>query len=63
MSGVNKKDFMRKLKIENLTRCLNCSRFPRCGESFKENVVECERVRELPTEKQVVVVKLSEWSG
>lgn len=54
------REFDRKLKIENLTRCMNCSRFVTCEETFKENVLECERVREIPAQKQVVVVELIE---
>ena len=53
----------RKLKIENLTRCMNCSVFVTCKESFKENVVDCDHFSEIPTQKQVLVVKLVEWAG
>ena len=56
-----KLDLERKLRIENLTRCMNCEAFVTCGECEKENVVECSHYREIPPRKQVVVVGLSEW--
>jgi hypothetical protein len=52
----------RKLRIENLTRCMNCSGFVTCREPFKEDVVDCDHFSELPDEKQVVVVGLCEWA-
>ena len=52
----------RKLRIENLTRCMNCSVFVTCAEPFKENVADCDHFLELPDSEQVVVVKLNEWA-
>jgi hypothetical protein len=51
----------RKLKIENLTRCMNCSVFVTCKEPFKEDIVDCSHFQELPDEKQVVVVGFCKW--
>jgi hypothetical protein len=56
------KELQRKLKIENLTGCMNCSVFVTCKEPFKEDIVDCNHFSELPDEKQVVVVGLYEWS-
>jgi hypothetical protein len=55
--------FQRKLKIENLTRCFNCSMFVTCEEPFKEDIVDCDHFSEIPTQKQVIVAKLIEWTG
>lgn len=52
----------RKLKIENLTSCMNCRKFVTCKEPFKENVVDCSHhFVEEPQERQVVVVRLDQW--
>jgi hypothetical protein len=53
--------FERKLRIENLTRCMNCEAFVTCGECEKENVVECDHYKEIAPRKQVLVISLSEW--
>jgi hypothetical protein len=50
----------RKPKIENLTRCLNCSVFSVCNEGRKENVVCCTHYREVEAESQVAVMLLTE---
>jgi hypothetical protein len=51
----------RKVRIENLTRCMNCLSFTTCSEPFKENMVDCgEKFVELPVDKQVVVISLIE---
>jgi hypothetical protein len=59
------KEMLRKLRIENLEKgCLNCLVFlnDECREPYKENICDCLNFVELPESKQVVVVKLSEWS-
>lgn len=38
---------MRKMYIENLERCLNCKKFVKCSEEFKERIVDCEKFEEL----------------
>jgi hypothetical protein len=48
----------KKLKIENLTRCMNCNRFVTCSEKEKENIVDCLRYREVGRGNQVVAVRL-----
>jgi hypothetical protein len=50
----------KKLKILNLTRCLNCSLFISCLEQLKEDIAECERFDELPDKMQVIITKLVE---
>ena len=56
-------DVERKLKIENLTACMNCKRFVRCKEPHKEDIVDCSHhFDEEPSERQVVVVNLLEWT-
>ncbi len=50
----------KKLKIENIERCLNCKSFLRCKER-KEDVVVCEHYKEVPVKQQLVIVKLSEY--
>ncbi|NLE04461.1 MAG: hypothetical protein GX638_06640 [Crenarchaeota archaeon] len=51
----------RKVRIENVNRCLNCISFVTCSESFKENIADCgEKFVELPLDKQVLVVSLIE---
>jgi hypothetical protein len=57
------KETSRKLKIENLTRCMNCLAFVTCKEHFKEDVVDCDHLAEVLPQNQVVVMKMSEWSG
>jgi hypothetical protein len=56
------KGLQRKLKIENVTRCFNCSVFVTCEEPFKEDVVDCDHFVEITEVRQVVVVKLVEWT-
>ena len=51
----------KKLKIENLTRCLNCALFCKCRLQ-KEEIIVCEKYREIDVERQVVIVPLKEWS-
>jgi hypothetical protein len=51
-----------KLKIENLTRCMNCSAFVTCREPFKEDVVDCDHFVEIPDKEQVIVICLCEWT-
>lgn len=53
---------MRKLKIENLERCMNCLGFVACKEEKKEDVVDCTRFREEPIERQKVAANLVEFS-
>lgn len=55
------KETSRKIKNENLTRCMNCEGFETCNEVFKEKLVDCCRFVEVSVQNQVVVVKLSEW--
>jgi hypothetical protein len=56
-------DANRKIKMENLTNCMNCLKFLRCPEPFKENMVDCgHHFLEVPQKGQIVVVKLTEWS-
>ena len=56
-------ELQRKLKIENLTKCMNCRTFMSCKEPFKENVVDCgHHFLEEAESEQVVVVKLKEWA-
>lgn len=56
------KELDRKLKIENIERCMNCSVFVSCEEPFKENVVDCSHhFQELPESEQLVVIKLTKW--
>jgi hypothetical protein len=52
----------KKLRIENLTRCLNCSVFVTCKEPYKENAAECDHFEEIQSQKQVVVIGLAEWA-
>jgi hypothetical protein len=56
------KEIERKLRIENLTRCMNCAAFVTCKECEKENVVDCDHFVEILEKEQVVVVRLDEWS-
>lgn len=53
----------RKMKIENLERCMNCVGFEDCKEKMKEDIVDCDHFEELDEEDQVVVVNLNEWSN
>jgi hypothetical protein len=55
-----KEETRRKLRIENLTRCMNCLAFSVCNEERKDEVVCCEHYREIKAESQVVVVLLTE---
>jgi hypothetical protein len=57
-----KNNLERKLRIENLTRCMNCEAFVTCKECEKENLAECDHYREIAARKQVVLVSLTEWS-
>lgn len=52
----------RKLRIENLTRCMNCSAFVTCKECEKENVVDCDHFVEIADEEQIVIISLCEWA-
>ena len=54
-------DVDRKLRIENLTRCMNCLAFVTCVECNKENVVECDHYREIVPRKQVLVMLVGDW--
>ena len=51
----------KKLKIENIERCLNCKLFSSCTE-MKEEIVVCSRFKELPIRRQLIVVSLAEYS-
>jgi hypothetical protein len=55
-----KKELKRKLKIENLTRRMNCSGFVACFELEKEDIVDCVRFKEVCPENQVTVINLRE---
>ena len=58
------RELSRKLKIENLEKCMNCLIFVTCREPFKEDLVDCgHHLLEEPESEQIVVVKLSEWCG
>jgi hypothetical protein len=52
------KDVERKLKIENLTRCINCLAFVVCCESRKEDIADCVRFKEVGLGNQVTVFNL-----
>jgi hypothetical protein len=54
------KDVERKLKIENLTRCMNCLAFVACCELRKEDIVDCQNFKEIGLENQVTLVNLRE---
>jgi hypothetical protein len=54
------KETERKLQIENLTRCMNCSRFGTCSEKEKENIVDCLHYREVGVQSRVFVGSLKE---
>jgi hypothetical protein len=54
------KETDRKLRMENLTRCMNCLTFSVCNEERKEDVVCCAHYREVEAESQVVVMLLTE---
>jgi hypothetical protein len=56
-----KEETRRKLRIENLTRCMNCLAFSVCTEKGKENIVCCRHYREIGVESQVVAVPFIEW--
>jgi hypothetical protein len=51
----------RKLRAENLERCLNCSHFADCSENMVDIVV-CERFDELKVDDQVIIVGLVDYS-
>jgi hypothetical protein len=55
-----KEETTRKLKIENLTRCMNCSGFVACCELRKEDIVDCQNFKEVGLENQVTLVNLKE---
>ena len=57
------KSVRRKIKIENLTRCMNCLTFVTCVEPLKENVVECDHYSEVQSEKQVIVIPLIDFNN
>ena len=66
MIKMNKKFFKlsrveKKLKLENLTRCLNCALFCQC-ELRKEEMIVCDKFKEISAKKQLVVVSLEEWA-
>jgi hypothetical protein len=63
MTKMLSKKVERKMKIENLARCMNCLGFENCKEKMKEDIVECGHFEELPDDEQVVVVSLNEWSN
>ncbi len=52
----------RKLRVENLTRCMNCAGFVACEECEKENMADCDHFVEIGEEKRVVVIRLVEWA-
>ena len=59
MIKMNDNDWLsRKLKILNLNRCMNCSKFIDCKESQKEEISDCPSFDELPDNEAVVVVEL-----
>ena len=51
----------KKLKLENLTRCMNCELFCRC-KLVKEEMIVCSKFSEINDDKQVVIVPLKEWA-
>ena len=66
MMKMNKKLFKlskveKKLKLENLTRCINCALFCQC-ELRKEEMIVCDRFKEINTKKQLIIVSLEEWA-
>jgi hypothetical protein len=63
MTKILNKKVERKMKIENLERCMNCLGFEICKERMKEDVVDCDHFEELSDNEQVVVVNLNEWSN
>ena len=54
-------DLDEKLRLENLTRCINCSRFVSCEEHRKETLVDCWLFLEIPPRKQIVILSVTEW--
>ena len=66
MIKMNKKLFKmskieKKLKLENLTRCINCRLFCNCA-FRKEEIVICESFKELNVKKQLIIIPLEEYS-
>ena len=51
----------KKLKLENLTRCLNCRLFCDC-DLKKEEMIVCDRFKEINVKKQLIIVPLEEWA-
>ena len=47
MTKMLNKTIERKMKIENLERCMNCLGFENCKEKMKEDVVDCENFEEV----------------
>ena len=57
------KSVRRKIKIENLTRYMNCLAFVTCVEPLKEDVVECGQYSEVSKDKQIIVISLVELNN
>lgn len=51
----------RKLQVSNIERCLNCERFSECEER-KEEIVICDKFKELNVKRQLIIVSLVEYS-
>ena len=51
----------KKLKLENLIRCINCALFCQCGLQ-KEEIVVCDKFREINVKKQLIIVSLDEYA-
>ena len=59
---MNSDEVKRKLKIENLERCMNCRLFTHCP-LVKDEIVCCSKFQEVDVNEQVVVVGLEHYCG
>jgi hypothetical protein len=57
---MNSKELQRKLKVERVEVCLNCTLFTDCNNIGQ--FVECEEFVEVDSEKAMVIVRLDEYS-
>lgn len=59
---MNRDEVRKKLKIENLERCMNCKLFVNCP-LVKDEVVCCTNYREVDEREQVIVIGLEHYCG
>jgi hypothetical protein len=52
----------RKLRVENLERCMNCRQFTHCP-LIKDEIVCCAKYQEVDEKEQVVVINLKHYCG